>query len=284
MSGGFTVEEGLTGGVDGATLASGSSTGTQVTSGAANTKGSFVTLVTATAFDASWMMVEISGLDDNWGTCAIDLAVGTSPSASTIFANNLYWNQTGGTNSLGIYSFPCNIPAGSRISARAMSETASATPRVSVQLFDAGFSREGAAGVDSIGGVFSGAGSPLGTQIDPGATANTKGSIAQLTAATPRDYNGLFFALDWQLQSGSPTSRGTGLLDIIIATNTVLIPNVQYYSDQQSTGSFGRFSPSLIPLIPISIPAGTRIAARAQCTQTASPARLLGVLGYGVYW
>ena len=96
------------------------------------------------------------------------------------------------------------------------------------------------------------AASSRATVITTSATANTKGSWVELTASTT-------FTSNWIKVDISGVDV-PGLLDIGIGaggSEQVIIPNLQFNSRAQG-GAYGPY------LFPILIPAGTRIAARAQ--------------------
>jgi hypothetical protein len=99
--------------------------GTAVQSGTANTKGSYAAFSTSTSRRTLWLIfAALNGTGGNW---LFDIAVGAAGSEVVIIPN--IWACVGGvTNSVEVqvYQFPVNIPAGSRLSVRAQSDTASA--------------------------------------------------------------------------------------------------------------------------------------------------------------
>lgn len=128
---------------DNAPAAISSEYGTSITcGGSAHTKGAFSAgqLIASTAFDACGITVILG----NVGTAAttntrmlVDIGIGGSGS-EVVLIPNLLAGQAGAGNSAsigpGIYYFPICIPAGSRLSARAQSVTASDTVNVQVHL------------------------------------------------------------------------------------------------------------------------------------------------------
>lgn len=109
-------------------------------------------------------------------------------------------------------------------------------------------------------------GNPAGTTVTSNATANTKGSWIQLDASTAFDSTALLLAIDLQY------SDTLYLFDIGVGASgseQVLIPNLLVVA---SAG----ISTQL--LLPIGIPAGSRIAARAQDNFGGSPGYLSGTL------
>ena len=177
-------------------------------------------------------------------------------------------------------AIPLSIPKGARISARCQCSTGSQTARVHLQLFDGAHTMmEGAAGVDAIG--FSSSTS-LGTPLVPNASANTKGSYAQLVASTLRDYMGFFGIVDGQLVAPSGNINNAYDVDVAIGgsgSEVVILPDFLAWSSLANTSI--QASGALIPFVPLLIPKSTRVAARCACT-TASASNC-GLTLYGVY-
>lgn len=255
-----------------------SSRGTQVTaSGSTNTKGSFVQLVASSAVDCAAIMVELG--TTNTGTAAIggvDIAVGGAGSEQVIVNNLVYEGARLAGAGNRTYIFPCSIPAGTRISARSQSSVASDPINVEVQLLPSGM--DGAGIIDSIGFLTA---SSRGTSVDPGTSANTKGSWVQLTASLANDICGFFLCFDGQAQTTSSFSSYE-MLDIGIGgagSEQIIVPNYQIVKSRNSNVMAYQ---SVSPFIPISIPAVTRIAIRAQSDSTTATSRLFGATLYGV--
>ncbi len=248
------------------------STGLLLTSGLANTMGTYTQLIASTTSDACFIVVIIDTFPSTSPQVAADIAIGAGGSEKIICSQLL-------TNELGFwYTFPCNIPSGTRIAARIQSATASDTTDVSLLLFDGAFTQiEGAAGVDSIGFV---AASTQGTTIDPGAVGNTKGAYAQLVASSSRDYMGFMICCD--TLNATPGTNTKYLLDVAVGaagSEVVILSNLQGFRILTNVTAY----PGGAAFYPISIPAGSRIAVRAQANNTATPARTFGITLYGVY-
>jgi len=117
-----------------------------------------------------------------------------------------------------------------------------------------------------------------GTQIDPGGTADTKGSWTQITSSTSARHTSLILcvqvnnnamtACDWRVDVGV---GGSG-------SETAI------WSDRVLRASAGEddISPNYIP-IPMVVPSGTRLAVRAQCSITDATDRLFdcSIIGLG---
>jgi hypothetical protein len=226
-------------------------------SASANTKGAFTQLIASTAADACWMVVQVQNVISRY---AVDIAVGAAAS-EVVIANNLFSQSGGTTRNVSHYIFPCAIPAGTRVSARSQTQTASDSNHFwcGVALFDGSFTQiEGAAGVDALGFA---AGSTGLTTVTSNASANTKGTYSQLIASTAVDYMGLILALD--NQNGSGVTSASYLIDIAVGAGgaeQVIVPNIVLNYALTATVFFpGSAGPYFVP-----IPAGTRVAVRCQ--------------------
>lgn len=119
--------------------------------------------------------------------------------------------------------------------------------------------------------------SSRGTTITAAASANTKGTYTQIIASTAHAAKGIL------VQLGAVTAGVDYSVDISIgaaAAEIIIVPDLIAGS---GTGSIARQGPYFIPL---SVPAGTRIAARCQATTLSSTIRvkvhLLGDLPGGM--
>jgi len=275
MAGGWPLGLDVCHGNDNGTVTS-SSSGTVITAASsANTKGSYTQLVASTAYDACWMIIQMT-----FGTYtglsalqAIDIATGASGSEVVLISNIM---QYSGDSILFCNNIvvPCCIPAGTRIAARMQATTASNTAAVNIVLFDGAYTQmEGCSLIDTYGFVSA---NTTGTVITTSGTANTKGSYVQLTASTTYDLLGFFFIID----NDAKTSGGTSNYLIDVATGAsgsevVIFPNFKVRALDQG------FQPSYSGFCPVAIPAGTRIAARAAGASggTSVP---IGITFYGV--
>lgn len=256
-----------------------SSRGTQVTSGAtANTKGAWVQLIASTAADIDYIEVDVDTFNATASTAVIDIGVGASGSEVAVLSN-LTGGSTGDVS--GKYHFPISIPAGTRISARSQSPTASDIIETLVHGAPSALQTLTGTGVDTYG--FTSA-TTFGTTIDPGATANTKGSWTQITASLTNDLIGFVLGLDMQNAANAGSSLSSeNLLDVGIGASgseIVLVGNLKFNHDANTTTVY--VSPQVLGPYFTPIPAGTRIAVRAQSTQTNSTYRKFGITFYGI--
>jgi hypothetical protein len=244
---------------------------TQVTAASsANTKGSWTQLIASTTKRATWLLL-LFAADPDTNTFVVDIGTGASGSETVLIPNirvqvNDYNNSVPWANAG--FLVPCDIPAGTRIAARCQCSAANDFVYVEAILLEdpeppSGFPlclaspALGALNFEAAGADTS---NSRGTLVATSSSANTKGSWVQLIASTTYDTVWVVIAFVPQFApSGWLVDIGTGAL----GSEAVLIPNI-YSPAGYTLRSIGYVA------LPVKIAAGTRIAARAQCTTAAS--------------
>lgn len=254
------------------------SAGTNITpSASADTKGSYVQLIASTGFTYEGITLAYYGrdLDESY---LWDLAIGAASSEQIIWPNIFVDHGRAGQNAF--ISLPLTIPGGSRISARSQSSgTSSNGVRVSGRGFAGGFASHVGQGVNRLVAFGEDTADSAGTSIDPGGTAHTKGSWVELSASVGQDLIGLVLAPGNQRNAAPSTSLW--LLDIGIGgvgSEVVLVPDIAV----NNVATIRNFCPTIAGWFPVSVPAGSRLAVRAQCNITNATDRLLDVVLYGL--
>lgn len=239
-------------------------------SASANTKGVYTQLIASTTNNTQAILIEITAVENNISNFSflVDISTGAAASEVVLIPNVIA--EAGAQFSVDVTSVlvPISIPAGTRIAARAQTNSGAGTNTVGVKLtlFQGGF---GAVGVDAIGASTA---TSLGTLVTAG--NGSKGAYSQLTASSAHNYKGLFFVLDTQAVAlGSFPTCAIDIATGAAASEVVLLPN--FITLYLSTN----FVPVTSPYYPISISSGTRIAARAQCSGAAT----LGISVYGFF-
>lgn len=251
------------------------SRGTSVTAaGTANTKGTYTTLIASTAYAVKGILIQPgtagAGLD-----YLIDIAIGAAASEVIIIPDLMTGSGTGSISRQPPWFFPIAIPAGSRISARSQCTLAGSNIRLKVHLLG-----DLPGGMEPFGKVLHYgivAATSQGTTIDPGGVANTKGAWVALTAATTYATKALFWDQSNLVQG--TRSSADWMLDIGVgaaASEVVIVPNM--HIEASTTDDYNVHGPS--PLLAVSIPAGTRIAARCMSSLITATVRNLAI---GVY-
>lgn len=245
------------------------SDGTTLTGGSSGAVwGSWVELSASTARKNYWALASIV-VDSDDTTFGIQIGTGAASSETPLVT--LHAQGNGQASSGTPIYFPLTIDATTRVSARVQSTTAFATLQFSLNLNDD--SRWGeATAYETIGFT-----SAQGTQIDPGGSANTKGSWTQLSAGTSHDYDYMLVMLSGN-DNGAMGADVRGLLDIgtgAASSETVQLGNLGYRFG--NTEEYGHLYGSHAD-----IASGTRIAARAQANTTDATDRLLDVSVLGI--
>jgi len=248
---------------------------TNLTSGAANVKGAYAEIVAATPSASSRLHLEVRSTAVANLFFLIDLATGAA-GAETVQVANIAINTDGEFISAAVLALDVDIPAGSRLAARCQS-TSAAAPTVVVAVFLEDRPLGGLAGPVTYG---TNTAASRGTQVDPGTTINTKGSYVQLSASTTARIDAL--ALCLTLGVSGQTLGSFTLWQVDVATGaggaeTVVIAD----HIVQGSSPIDTVRPPIIRL-PVSVPAGTRLAVRCQCNRNTAAERLLCVTLIGM--
>jgi hypothetical protein len=249
----------------GADLASSEGTGVS-SSSSANVKGTYVEITAATAFQYEAIFAQFSQESGTNRDFVFDIAIGAS--AEAIVVENLQLSTFTEDLTASIF-IPVRIPSGARIAARCQCSTGNSTRDLHIigvaggPSFPAGYTKAVGLGVNL---ADSG-----GTPIDPGSSLNTKGAYVPLVASTAEAYVGLVPVIGGILNSARLTYEW--LFDVSIGAATVervVLPDLNL----RSTTVVHIVLPQFFSPYPVYIPAGTRIAARAQCSGNDATDRL----------
>lgn len=261
--------------------------GTQVTAGAAHTKGTpWTELVASTSFAAETLIVTlhetVAASNTNTGML-LDIGIGASTAETPLVPDLLCGfsisNASGIAGAIGrTFIVPIGVAAGSRLSARIQGHTASDTTTVGLRYRAMGFVDAPGRTVTAIG--VSSSGATTGTVPTTAGSTNTKAAWTDLIAATTADYRYLMVAM--QSSAVSSTVAADGLVDIGVDTTggtsfTVICPDIPYMTTTAETFAYNGCE---LPY-KASIPAGSRLAVRYQCSSTNTSARP-AVAVYGI--
>lgn len=239
-----------------------------------HTKGTYTELITSTAYDADGIMVSLQANNVVAGAL-MDFAIGAAGSEQIVMANVII----GQTARLTTYVFiPISLPAGSRVAARCQSTNSSQAFAVATHLYRAGLWGPPPGGtIVTLGADTSDSG---GQVIDPGATVDTYGSWAQLSASTSQDIAAVYLMLA-NRQNTAPAAESVNFylqLGIGAAASEVVVWGPIRFSSS-SSGSYG---PLPAVWFPVSIPAGSRLVARARAGTNDATDRLFDLVVYGL--
>lgn len=256
-------------------VASTSSGTTVTTGGSAHTKGSWAEITASTPINADAVIVVLRGASG--ADTLTDIAVGASGSETVIFENLYHGNGTSPSIGHGAtYTIPVSIPAGTRISARSQGHAASQNLKVDLYLMKGGAAFPSARGrVTAYGANTADSG---GTLVDPGATANTKGAYKEISASTANPVAAMIAA--FPLVGDATGANADYLVDVAVgAAGSEVVVIGDFHFASCSTGN--AHHPIATPTFQVSIPAGTRIAVRAQCSISTAD-RDIDVIIYGI--
>lgn len=246
---------------------------TTITAGGSAAEGSWTQLIASTAADSDFIYVYLTLGGSTVEEVLIDFSVGAS-SSETVFIENIPLSTrsalSGKNESLW---FPIRIPAGSRIAVRAQSDTAVAVG-VAISLFKGDEKSSSYTAARGYGIVSA---NSSGTAVDAGATANTKGSWTELVASTGEQINGFWLHVG-NNDNLTINVQTMVFVDIAIgasSSETIIVQNHPVISDTNETAMQSLF-------YDIRIPAGTRISARIQCSDTDATDRIKTVALIGL--
>lgn len=267
--------------------------GTTVTSSAtAHTKGAWVQLDAATAFEATMLALYIT-VQFQDTLYLVDIGIGAAGSEQVLIPNLLVSQSVGVTTEVVL---PISVPAGSRISVRSQDNFGSSGLYVSGMLYAGGLANNPPYQTVTAYGISTA--TSTGVSADAGGTANTKGVWAQIVAATTTTIKALLISA---IRSAPATSAATDystLYDIGVGASgseQVLLPNMRLFCSTMTggvstpyTAGSGTLSglstvvPRIIQPIPCDIPSGVRLAVRQQSTSINANDRKTAYAIYGL--
>lgn len=242
-------------------------------SGTAHVKGAWEQLSQSTPFDAAGLLWAPS-LVQTGARYSVDLGVGASGSEK-ILIPDLFAHVNNFSRGMPMRTFlPISIPAGSRLAARSQSSAGGNSIDANLILVSAAhlLAPFPASRIETYGFV---AGSTAGTGVDPGGTVHTKGSWSELAAGTTYPCQLTMLAVYFPT---TPTSESRWYLDLGIGaagSERVVVPDLFI-----GTATSNAMRSQFIGPFPLTLPAGTRIAARAQSTLSSATYRNVNVILY----
>lgn len=252
-----------------------SSIGTTVTAHAsADTKGTVVELTAATEQDAHWVSVTILVGATAGLTGLLSLLIGAS-TESVLIADLPVTARVAQEGGGGPYLFPVFIPKGSRLSASYQNSTGSATVEVIVHLFGGSplGPYAGCTYVDRYGDTAS----SRGTNVDPGAVANTYSAWVAIANTTLRPIRWLIVAVQNTDTTFAAAAQWTLQVGIGAATEQQIGGDLRLMAGTAGDNAF----PFMHVYLPLFVPAGSILSVRAKCSSTTDGDRDLYVSLFG---
>ncbi len=243
--------------------------GRTMTSGAANTKGSYVEIVASLSVDATAMYFAVSNQPLNNGNFQflIDIATGAGGSEQVIVSNYPVWPGTALGNVWCRAFMPISIPAGTRVATRCQASGASkvigdSTNGVKMHFLAGGWQ-------DIFGGSLA---TTVGSDVTTsGGTVLTSGNNAfglysQLTASLSADISWVVLCV------GAQTTTQVNIRVTVAVgaggSEQAIMPEMNA-SAQNGDNATKAWS------LPMRIPAGTRIAAKTRTEANSTPIQVI---------
>lgn len=242
-----------------------------LTAGSVHAKGAYTEIVASTPYASSRLIL----LFHNGATkesYLLDLATGPAASESVVVANVAVKTDADVIIGYGI-ALDVDIPAGTRLAGRCQSSSASAALAISVLLENRTLGSLSAPVTYGATPTFS-----RGTSVDPGTTISTKGSYVEVSASTSARIDAVTLCLTaTAISTTAYTAWNVDVATGAAGMETVVIPNVR--CDASTAGDTVR--PGMVR-VPVSIPAGTRLAVRCDCNRNTAVERVLAVTVIGL--
>lgn len=238
----------------------GDTTGTSVIpSATVHVKSAWTTIFTA-ATDLSAIMLDFSFMSTS-GTWLMDIGI-TYGGVQQVVIPDLLISVPGAQRHVHSYYLPIRAPAGLLVIARLQSSVANSGIDVIVHGLASGWgSQEGYSICRAYGVTTSVSG---GTLISPGATANTKTAYVALGSPTTEPINALIVSIGTRGATAVSSAQAARVLfDIAYGASSVLVlDNVMTVSNTASD----LYTPAVFGPVPVQIPAGEQMYARAQAS------------------
>jgi hypothetical protein len=246
------------------------------TGGTANTKGSWAAAGSATEYPAEAIAINADDPSSNLNFM-IDVGI-TVGGVTRVLAENLNCNAdfrpTTGVASAMLY-LPLHVPAGSTIAFRGAASSGSATVYLKAFLFGTGLN--GMPGYSRLVALTT-PNLSRGVTVDCGGTADTN-VRTELVASTAVAVQALLGLVGPNNDAGAATNARTRFsIDVGAAgSEAALWPGHQLFKDTV----IDTVRPSILPAVPLYLPAGSRLSALAQCTSIDTADRTFDLMVYG---
>ena len=236
-------------------------------------KSAYTELIASTAAQYDGLLITVKKALNT--RVLFDIATGAAASETVVIANLYVSRGDANSDSTTTFFVPLRIASGSRLAIRGQSHTSGETITVTVHGTVGGFTSYASCttyGADT--------GNTAGTVIDGGATADTEGTIVELTASSGAEHEQLLVVL------GPPTSNATAITlvmtDIMTGAGGAesAIINDLLFSNPNGNPNGNQ---CFFPVFPsTAIPASTRISARCQASTNNANGRTVQIILYAM--
>lgn len=228
---------------------------------AINSKGAWVTIGDITQRKYEFLFLNVAQRTAGSAAFFIDFGIGPSgANVNSIYAlvENIPMSGRGGVDNWNpSYPLPIHVPMSKQMQIRCSATRSAAALHATVAGFTNGvFGKPGYSRGITVGVVSA---STLGSSVDAGGTANTKGTAVVLSSAAPC-YSEAILAI---IGDAGDVSRAaaTFFLDVIVSSR-LSVDNFMFGQG----AIFNVPTPAVSHLFPVQVSSGERIAARTQCS------------------
>lgn len=231
------------------------------------------------AFTWEGMMIQLHS-----ATVAADFVVDIGSDINTLGQNvfNLVEDlrfpslKEAGDRGISVY-VPVHVPKGTRLRQRCSASTGTASAQISIIGFSRGLNGE--PGYSRCMPLFTSS-SSRGVAIDPGGTADTKGSYTQLIASTSWNVAAMIGIVG---HNGDIARAANARMNLDIARGSSGNES-NILSDWSLAWGTTRDTPDacVIPCFPVNLPKGSRVTARAKCSLNTAGDRTIDLGLYGL--
>lgn len=239
-----------------------------------NVKGTYAELITSTPWDADGLLVQLQ-INSTTVQALMDFAIGGSGSEVIVMSNVLIAQTSRVSTWVHI---PISIPAGSRVAARTQASSGGQAIAVQAHLLRGGlWSPPPGGSIITLGADTSDSG---GQVLDPGGTINTNGAWTQLSASLAQDIAAVFLMVGNRQNSSATDQAGNFFLEL--ATGAAAAEVAAWGPIRFGSSAGGTYGPLPAIWFPLSIPAGTRLSARAKSAINDATDRLYDIVVYAL--
>ena len=241
------------------------SAGTSVTSGNANTYGTWTQIHAGFTYAITLVDINITnlGANNNNKNCYIDIGIGSSSSTVCTLIEKL--GGVGAAPGLGItYLLPIRIPPDTPVWARHQNVAASAVAGVQITVHGGNQNIWTMPTISQVVALGATTASTVGTTLTVG-SENSYGSYTQIVASTTTDYAGCL--ISWFNTGITHTANTVYTFDVALGDSgqeKLIGPRITTGSSVNSNEQFA----IVCNPIYIGIPAGSRLSVRGKCSGT----------------
>lgn len=244
-------------------------------SGTINTKGAWAAISTSTPQEADGIFITLSRKSAA-GMQLVDIGIGGAGAEQVLIPNLFMGTASNSSYPKNLY-FPVNIPAGSRVSGRVQSATASTTIRCAVHLLQSSFL--GMAPFQRVVDLGTATATSRGTSLTLPGAINTWSAWTQIVASTS---DPLKFVVPVYSEPGAAASATSGIAFCVQIGRGAAASEVAFGPEFVFNNSSTACSINAYMGFPCEIPAGQRLAMRYAGTTvptTSLDGAIYGVVG-----